>query len=187
MGDHSQAAGDAYENARGARVREITVFTDAGDWPTVDTSALRARFRTDAFSGGIQKWSIERYCRLFEVAVGSAPGPGLYRIVTDEGDGRTWLATPEYRRLAALTKPAVDPKPSLFSDGLSAGIAVADALRVGRGRLRWPRACQVRYPPFLPVMPAWHEPGLESRAGDGKRCLTALASPKASRTSASIR
>ena len=94
---------------------EITAFTDAGDWPTPDTAALWARFRTEALSGGIQKWSIERYKRLLDVPARSAPPAGLYRIVTDEGDGRTWLATPDYRRVAPFKKPAVDPKPSLFS------------------------------------------------------------------------
>ncbi|MFO0970569.1 MAG: DEAD/DEAH box helicase [Gemmataceae bacterium] len=33
---------------------EITAFTDAGDWPTPDTAALWARFRTEALSGGIK-------------------------------------------------------------------------------------------------------------------------------------
>ena len=119
---------------------EITAFTDAGDWPTPDTAALWARFRTEALSGGIQKWSIERYQRLLDVPARSAPSSGLYRIITDEGDGRTWLATPDYRRLAAFRKPAVDPKPSLFSGRLASGTSLVDALRVGRGKLRWPRA-----------------------------------------------
>jgi hypothetical protein len=95
---------------------EITAYTDAGDWPTPDTAALWARFRTEALSGGIQKWSVERYKRLLDIEV--APPAGLYRIVTDEGDGRTWLATPDYQRVAAFKKPAVDPKPSLFSGRL---------------------------------------------------------------------
>jgi hypothetical protein len=69
---------------------EITAHTDAGDWPTPDTAALWARFRTEALSGGIQKWSVEHYKRLLDIA--AAPPAGLYRIVTDEGDGRTWLA-----------------------------------------------------------------------------------------------
>jgi hypothetical protein len=119
---------------------EITAFTDAGDWPTPDTAALWARFRTEALSGGIQKWSIERYQRLLDGPARSAPPSGLYRIITDEGDGRTWLATPDYRRLAAFRKPAVDPKPSLFSGRLPGGTSLVDALRVGRGRVRWPRA-----------------------------------------------
>ena len=119
---------------------EITAFTDAGDWPTPDTAALWARFRTDALSGGIQKWEIERYQRLLDIPARSAPPSGLYRIITDEGDGRTWLATPDYKRLAAFRKPATDPKPSLFSGRLPGGTSLVDALRVGRGKVRWPRA-----------------------------------------------
>jgi predicted heme/steroid binding protein len=119
---------------------EITALTDAGDWPTPDTAALWARFRTEALSGGIQKWAIERYQRLLDIPTLSAPPAGLYRIITDEGDGRTWLATPDYKRLAAFRKPAVDPKPSLFSGRLSGGTSRVDALRAGRGKLRWPRA-----------------------------------------------
>lgn len=117
---------------------EITAYTDAGDWPTPDTAALWARFRTEALSGGIQKWSIERYTRLLDVE--ATPPVGLYRIVTDEGDGRTWLATPDYRRVAAFKKPATDPKPSLFSGRLLADKPLVKTLRVGRGKLRWPRA-----------------------------------------------
>ncbi|EJT00770.1 hypothetical protein, partial [Rhizobium sp. CCGE 510] len=89
-------------------------------------------------SGGIQKWSIERYTRLLDVE--DTPPVGLYRIVTDEGDGRTWLATPDYRRVAAFKKPATDPKPSLFSGRLLGAKPLVKTLRVGRGKLRWPRA-----------------------------------------------
>ena len=117
---------------------EITAYTDAGDWPTPDTAALWARFRTEALSGGIQKWSIEHYKRLLDTA--AAPPAGLYRIVADEGDGRTWLATPDYQRIAAFKKPAVYPKSSLFSGRLRGDTRLVEALRVGRGKLRWPRA-----------------------------------------------
>lgn len=117
---------------------EITAYTDAGDWPTPGTAALWARFRTEALSGGIQKWSIEPYKRLLDIAV--APPAGLYRIVTNEGDGRTWLTTPDYRQIAAFKKAAVDPKPSLFSGRLPGNSRLVEALRVGRGKLRWPQA-----------------------------------------------
>ena len=71
---------DASRNARfSSRSDEITAFTDAGDWPTPDTAALWARFRTEALSGGIQKWSVERYRRLLDVPAKSAPFAGLYR------------------------------------------------------------------------------------------------------------
>ena len=117
---------------------EITAYTDAGDWPTPDTAALWARFRIEALSGGIQKWSVEHYKRLLDTA--AAPPAGLYRIVTNEGDGQTWLATPDYQRIAAFRKPAVDPKPSLFSGRLLGDTRLVEALRVGRGKLRWPKA-----------------------------------------------
>lgn len=117
---------------------EITAHTDAGNWPTPGTAALWARFRTEALSGGIQKWSVERYKRLLDTS--AAPPAGLYRIVTEEGDGRTWLTTPDYQRVAAFRKPAVDPKPSLFSGRLPGNTKRVEALRVGRGKLRWPPA-----------------------------------------------
>lgn len=117
---------------------EINVCTYAGDWPTPDTAALWARFRTDALSGGIQKWSVERYKRLLDI--GAAPPAGLYRIVTDEGDGRTWLATPDYQQVAAFKKPAADPKPSIFWGRLLGNTRVVEGLRLGCGKLRWPHS-----------------------------------------------
>ncbi len=117
---------------------EITAYTDAGDWPTPDTAALWARFRTEALSGGIQKWSIKHYKRRLDTA--ATPLAGLYRILTDEGDGRTWLATPDYQRVAAFKTLAVDFKPSLFSGRLPGDTRLVEALRVGRGNPRWPRA-----------------------------------------------
>ncbi|HHF0896858.1 TPA: DEAD/DEAH box helicase [Pseudomonas aeruginosa] len=117
---------------------EITAYTDAGNWPTPDTAALWARFRTEALSGGIQKWAVERYKRLLDTEV--IPPAGFYRIITDEGDGRTWLATPDYQRVAAFKRPAVDPKPSLFFGQLPGNTRLVEALRVGRGKLLWPRA-----------------------------------------------
>ncbi len=117
---------------------EITAHTDAGDWPTPDTAALWARFRTGALSGVIQKWSVEHYKRLLDTAV--TPPAGLYRIVTDEGDGRTWLATPDFQPIAAFRKSAINPKPNLISGRLPGDSKLVEALRVGRGKLRWPKA-----------------------------------------------
>jgi hypothetical protein len=117
---------------------EIKTHTDAGDWPTPETAALWARFRTEALSGGIQKWSIERYKRLLDVE--AAPPAGLYRVVTGNGDGQTWLATPDYQRVAAFKKAAVDPTPSLISGRLPGSTRLVEALRIGRGKLRWPPA-----------------------------------------------
>lgn len=91
---------------------EIIAKTNSGEWPTQDTAAIWARFRTGALSDGILSWSITRRNRLLDIEV--PPPAGLYRIVTDEGDGRTWLTTPDYQQVAVFKKPSVDPKPSLF-------------------------------------------------------------------------
>ena len=117
---------------------EVMAYTDAADWPMPDTAALWARFRTEALSGGIQKWSVERYKRLLDIE--AAPPAGLYRIFTDEDDGRTWLATPGYQRVTAFKKPAVDPKPSLLWGRLPGETKVVEVLRLGCGKLRWPPA-----------------------------------------------
>ena len=119
---------------------DISALTDTGDWPTPDTAALWVRFRTEALSRGIQKWTVERKRRLLDVPAKSMPPSGLYRIVTDEGDGRTWLTTADYRRLAPFKKPALDPKPSLLSARLHRGTALVDVLRIGRGTISWPKA-----------------------------------------------
>ncbi|WP_397392512.1 hypothetical protein [Polynucleobacter sp.] len=117
---------------------EITVNTNAGNWPTPDTAALWARFRTEALSDGIQKWSVERYKQLLDIE--AFPPSGLYRIVTDEGDGGTWLATPDYQKIAVFKKTVIDPKPSVFSGRLPGNTRLVDALRVGCGKLHWPPA-----------------------------------------------
>ncbi|MBI6667161.1 DEAD/DEAH box helicase [Pseudomonas syringae] len=117
---------------------EVVAYTDAGNWPTPDTAALWTRFRTEALSGNIQRWSITRYKRLLDH--GNIPSAGLYRIITDEGDGRTWLATPDYKLVSTFKKPALDPKPSLFWGRVHGDDRLVEVIRVGRGRLRWPRA-----------------------------------------------
>ncbi|WP_298280512.1 DEAD/DEAH box helicase [uncultured Bradyrhizobium sp.] len=122
---------------------EIAAFTDQGDWPTPETAALWKRFRTDALSGGIQKWTIGSWKRLLDISGGSKPVPeGLYRILPSDEDGRTWLVTADYQPIAPFKKPVPDIKPSLLSGRLSGKTLVVDAVRLGRGKVNWPRAGQ---------------------------------------------
>jgi hypothetical protein len=84
---------------------------------------------------------VEQSKKLLDVPLGApAPGPGLYRIITDAGDGVTWLATPDYRRLVPFKKAAVDPKPSLFSGRISGRTTLVNVFRIGRSKMKWPRA-----------------------------------------------
>ncbi|TBN18067.1 DEAD/DEAH box helicase [Agrobacterium cavarae] len=119
---------------------EITALTDAGNWPTPETAALWARFRTEALSGGAQKWSVSNYERLLDVPREEAPPAGLYRVDIDGAGGRTWLTTPDYQPVAPFKKEPVVSKPSLFSGRLAGGTTLVKAKRVGGGKMRWPRA-----------------------------------------------
>lgn len=122
---------------------EIAAFTDQGNWPTPETAALWKRFRTDALSGGIQKWTIGSWKRLLDVPEGSKDVPeGPYRILPNDEDSRTWLVTPDYQPIAPFKKPVPDIKPSLLSGRLSGKTLVVDASRLGRGKVKWPQAGQ---------------------------------------------
>ena len=117
---------------------EIKAYTEAGDWPTPATAGLWAHFRTEALSGGTKMWSIKGYERMLDIAL--PPRPGLYRIETYEGDGRTWLVTPDYRRVAPFEVSAAGPKPNLFTGRLLGNTRLVEAVRVGPRTLTWPPA-----------------------------------------------
>jgi hypothetical protein len=120
---------------------EIVALTDQGDWPTADTAALWKRFRTEALSGAIQKWSVASFKRLLSVSMGEPyPQKGIYRVLSGAEDGRTWLATPDYQPVAPFKKTIRDLKPSLISGTLPGKSAVVTAVRLGRGSAVWPRA-----------------------------------------------
>ena len=122
--------------------KEVVAFTDQGDWPTPTTAELWKRFRAEALSGGIQKWGRAVFKRLLDLPTESlAPPAGHYRILpVADDDGRTWLATPDYKFVAPFKKAIVDPKPSLLSGVLPGGTKVVDAVRIGRATARWPSA-----------------------------------------------
>ena len=117
---------------------EITAFTDIGNWPTPDTAALWARFRSEALSGGIQKWSTQSLKR--RLATDQPPPAGHYRIVVDDKSGKTSLTTPDYSFVADFIKSAHNPKPSLLFGRLSGDSNLVQVSRLGRGKLRWAKS-----------------------------------------------
>ena len=119
---------------------DVADATASGDWPTLDTAAQWARFRAEALRDDIQKWSVERKRRRLDVSSESAPPAGLYRIVGDKGDGRTWLMTADYRRIAPFKKPVIGLSPGLVSGRCQGGECLVDVLRVGPGQMRWRKA-----------------------------------------------
>ena len=120
----------------------IAAFTDQGNWPTPETAGLWKRFRAEALSGGVQKWTIASFKRLLDPPTGSShPPKGLYRILPNgDAEGRTWLSTPDYRLVAPFKKAVQDPAPSLFVGRLVGDTSVVEAVRLGRGVANWPRA-----------------------------------------------
>ena len=80
---------------------------------------------------------MERSQHVLDVPEESAPPAGLYRVVSDEGDGRTWLMTADYRRLAPFKWAAVEPQPGLVSGRLRGGTSLVNVLRVGQGSMLW--------------------------------------------------
>ena len=118
---------------------EITAFTDQGDWPTAETAALWRRFRDEILGGGTQTWSVASWKQALDLPDGTAhPSPGLYRIEIDADEpGKTWLSTPDYRRIAPFKKSVRDLRPSLFVARLAAGASVADTSRIGGGKANW--------------------------------------------------
>ena len=123
---------------------EISAFTDQGNWPTPETAALWKRFRVEALGSGIQKWTIASWKRLLDVPASSPPpAKGLYRILPKgDEEGLTWLATPDYQRIAPFKKAVPDTKPCLLSGRLPGKAFVVDATRLGRGKVNWPRATE---------------------------------------------
>ena len=116
---------------------DITAKTDAGDWTTPDTSALWARFRTDALSGGIQKWSVERYKRLLDTE-----SPARWPL-SDRHRRRGWPDLAGSSRLPAdrrLQEASGWSQAQLILGPVAAQDPLVDALRVGRGKLRWQAA-----------------------------------------------
>ena len=117
---------------------EIETYTSLGTWPTPDTAELWARFRAEALSSSNQEWSVDVFQRLLDAEV--APPAGLYRIFTDEVNGRTWLATPDYQRIAAFKNSAVDTQLGLLTGRLDGDSKLAKITRIGRGKILWPSA-----------------------------------------------
>jgi hypothetical protein len=110
---------------------KITACTDAGTWPTPETAALWARFRFEALSGSVQKWLVERCDHMLDTS--SAPPAGLYRIATDESDGRTWLLTPDYQKVAPFKEPLMNPKLGIFYGQVLGHTLQVETLRIGCG------------------------------------------------------
>ena len=110
---------------------EILAYTESGVWPTPNTAKLWSRFRTDALKCRIEKWTITSFKRKLDTS--EVPNKGLYRIINNSEDSRTWLATPDYKKISAFETPIVDPNPSLLSGRILENGKQVKVLRIGSG------------------------------------------------------
>jgi hypothetical protein len=118
---------------------EIAELTDEGNWPTTDSAELWKRFRSEALSGGSQRWTSQTFKRRLDTT--KRPKNGIYRIVVNaQEDGRTWLMTPDFQPVAPFVKPIIDPQPSLLLGIVSEGSRVVNVSRRGRGHAQWENA-----------------------------------------------
>jgi len=117
---------------------EITTFTDAGDWPTIETASLWKRFRDNVLSEGIEKWRTQNSKRVIDLSVGGTRPPnGIYRVEIDEPQGDVWVCMPDYQRIVRLKTQMSDPKPSFFTASFVVGDNRAQIQRLGRDRAKW--------------------------------------------------
>lgn len=118
--------------------KKIATFTDAGDWPTIETAALWKRFRDNVLSEGVEKWRIQNSKRVIDLPMGETRPPnGIYRIEIDEQKGDVWVCTPDYRRIVRLRTQMSAPKPSFLTAIFVEGDNRAQIQRLGRDRAIW--------------------------------------------------
>lgn len=116
---------------------EVSTHTEAGNWPTPDTAELWVHFRTEALRGTVQEWTTQRYESRLDTE--ASPPAGVYRIEIDEVEGRTWLATPDFKRVAPISEPAAGPRTGVLTGRLSGDSVLVDTLQVGPETLDPPR------------------------------------------------
>jgi hypothetical protein len=123
----------------GAGMREwlesdaIVALTDAGGWPTAETTALWARFRNETLSAAIQRWHRVTGTRALLDPGGVAAG--YYRVERDAATDTVWLVTPDYQRLVPLAGNVRITSPGVISARVTAGSNLAIIERLGRGVL----------------------------------------------------
>ena len=115
---------------------EIAALSDGKTWPTPETSAIWQRFRQEALSGPIQRWTEQEWTLNTELPSWSTAGYPA-RIQTDEKSGRVSLTSPDFREITGIQQRLSEARPSLMrvdftTDGKSSTIR-----RMGKGNANW--------------------------------------------------
>lgn len=117
---------------------EVKEATESDDWPTAETAEIWRRFRSDALTGGGQKWTASELRRAFDPSSLSIEPEEdkAYRVEIDGHD--VWVCTPDFQRVVKLRRGISDRGPSVFKATFEADDDSRVVVkRIGRGQPKW--------------------------------------------------
>lgn len=118
--------------------KEVEALSAQDDWPTADTAALWRRFRNEVTGTSAPAWKARTHRRRLELAEGEArPADGSYRLEIERRNGRAWIVSPDFRRIAKVRKPVRDPHAALYRVRFVPGDDRAHIERIGPGEAVW--------------------------------------------------
>jgi hypothetical protein len=115
---------------------EIAALSDGKTWPTPETSAIWQRFRQDALSGPIQRWTEQEWTLTTDLPKWSTAGYPA-RIQTDEKSGRVSVTSPDFREITGIQQRLSEARPSLMRVDFAADGKSSTIRRVGKGKASW--------------------------------------------------
>lgn len=118
---------------------EITILTEADDFPTPESAVLWRRFRDEMLGAAQEKWRMRSRERALAIGTkAKRPPAGVYRVEFDGLDGAAWLTTPDYRRVAMFTTTVTGTRRDLFAARVAPHERTATVERFGPGTVTWP-------------------------------------------------
>ena len=118
---------------------EVAALMDTGEWPTAETAANWAQFRSELLGGAARRWfdkewrrNVDRDTYLSEPILGRP-----YRVEVDDRDNSVWVCTPDFQRVVKLHRTMVDRTPSVLHARFEEGSSRAIIRRLGRSRPIW--------------------------------------------------
>lgn len=119
---------------------DVAALTNAGGWPTPETSVIWATFRAEILNRSSQRWTAQEWRREVDPPTREIdPIPGWpYRVEID-ADNSVRLLTPDFQPVVKLRRTIIDRDPSVLTARFEHGSTQAIVRRLGRSRASWPR------------------------------------------------
>ena len=118
--------------------QDIEDLTRRPDWPSLETSDLWRRFRSEALGASAPAWRSDRYLRGLDLQAGKArPPDGEYRLEIDPDTDRAWILSPDFKPLVAVRRRVRDAHQALYRATFVPGDDRAHIERLGPGQPDW--------------------------------------------------